>query len=72
MRTGHGPEAEYVRSGETGLLCSVRSSEALAAAVREVLAARERYSVNALAYAREHLMLDRMVDGLEAAIRHAI
>ena len=72
MRTGHGPEVESVRSGETGLLCSVRSAEALAAAVREILADRERYSANALAYARERLTLDRMVDGLEAAIRHAI
>ena len=38
----------------------------------EVLADREQYSANALAYAQEHLTLDRMVDGLEAAIRHAI
>ncbi len=68
----HSPEAEYVRSGETGLLCSGRSSGALAAAVREALANRERYSSNALACAREDLTLDRMVDGLEAAIRHAM
>ena len=68
----HSPEVEYIRSGETGLLCSGNSSEALAAGVREVLADRERYSANALAYAQEHLTLDRMVDGLEAAIRHAI
>ncbi len=71
-RAGNGPEVEYVRSGETGLLCSDNSSEALAAGVREILADRERYSANALAYAKEHLTLDRMVDGLEAAIRHAI
>ena len=68
----HGPEADYVRSGETGLLCPGDSSEALAAGVREALADRERYSANALAYAREHLALDRMADGLEASIRHAI
>ena len=68
----HSPEVEYIRSGETGLLCSGNSSEALAAGVREVLADRERYSANALAYAQEHLTLGRMVDGLEAAIRHAI
>ncbi len=68
----HSPEVEYVHSGETGLLCSGDSSEALAAGVREVLADRERYSANALAYAREHLTLDRMVGGLESAIRHAI
>lgn len=68
----HSPEVEYVRSGETGLLCSENTSAALAASVREVLADRERYSANALAYARAHLTLDRMVDGLEAAIRHAI
>ena len=68
----HSPEVEYIRSGETGLLCSGNSSEALAAGVREVLADRERYSANALVYAQEHLTLGRMVDGLEAAIRHAI
>ena len=68
----HSPEVEYVRSGETGLLCSGNSSEALAAGVREVLADRERYSANALAYAQEHLTLSSMVDGLEAAIRHVL
>ena len=68
----HSPEVEYVRSGKTGLLCSGNSPEALAEGVREVLADRERYSTNALAYAQEHLTLDRMVDGLEAAIRHVI
>ena len=71
-RAGNGPEVEYVRSGETGLLCSGRSSEALAAGVREVLADRDRYSTNALTYAKEHLTLDRMVGGLEAAIRHVM
>ena len=68
----HSPEVEYVRSGETGLLCSGRSPEALAAGVREVLADRDRYSTNALTYAKEHLTLDKMVDGLEAAIRHVM
>ncbi len=68
----HSPEVEYVRSGETGLLCSGNSSEALAAGVRKVLADRERYSANALAYAQEHLTLSNMVDGLEAAIRHVL
>ena len=68
----HSPEVEYVRSGETGLLCSGDSSEALAKGVREVLADRERYSANALTYAQEHLTLGSMVDGLEAAIRHVL
>ncbi|MXW63375.1 MAG: glycosyltransferase family 4 protein [Bacteroidetes bacterium SB0662_bin_6] len=67
----HSPEVEYVRSGKTGLLCSGHTSEALAASVREVLADQDRYSSNALAYARKHLTIDRMVDGLEAAVRHA-
>lgn len=68
----HSPEVEYVRSGETGLLCSGNSSEALAAGVREVLVDRARYSAHALAYAQEHLTLSNMVDGLEAAIRHVL
>ncbi len=67
----HSPEVEYVHSGKTGVLCSGNTSEALAASVREVLADQDRYSTNALAYAKEHLTLDRMVDGLEAAVRHA-
>ena len=71
-RAGNGPEVEYVQSGKTGLLCSDNSSEALAAGVREVLADRERYSANALAYAQEYLTLEKMVDALESAIRYAI
>ena len=71
-RAGNGPEVEYVQSGETGLLCSGNSSESLAAGVREVLANLERYSTNALSYAQEYLTIEKMVDGLESAIRNAI
>ena len=38
-------------------------------AVERVLAERARFSQNAYDYARTHLTIDQMVDGLEAAIR---
>jgi glycosyltransferase involved in cell wall biosynthesis len=67
----HSPEVEYVQSGETGLLCEGDGAEALAAAVGTVLADQERFSTNAMNYARTYLRIDRMVDGLEGAIRYA-
>ena len=71
-RAGNGPEVDYVQSGETGLLCAGNSPESLAEGVREVLADLERYSANALSYAQEYLTIEKMVDGLESAIRNAI
>ena len=46
-------------------------TEALVKGVKTVLADRERYSANALAYVREHLTIDHMVDGLMGAIEFA-
>lgn len=67
----HSPEIAYLIPGENGELAAPADPEALANAVELVLARRESYARNALRYAREHLTLDRMVDGLEAAIRFA-
>ncbi len=67
----HSPEVEYVEPRRTGLLTTGEGADDLAQAVREVLADLERYSANARAVAREHLTLDRMVDGLMAAISFA-
>lgn len=67
----HSPEVEYVQPGETGLLSEGDGAEDLAAAVRIVLADQERFSTNAMNYARTYLRIDRMVDGLEGAIRYA-
>ncbi len=65
----HGPEVEYVRSGWNGMLAEHGNVGALAEAVLHVLSEQDFFSRNALAEAREGLTLDRMVDGLEAAVR---
>lgn len=69
--TAHSPEVEYVRSGENGLLVGGRTAGALFGGVQSVLADHPRYSANASAYARKHLTVDRMVEGLHGAIQHA-
>lgn len=67
----HSPEVEYVQTGENGLLSEGDGADDLAEAVRAVLADHARMSQKALDYARTHLRIDRMVDGLEGAIRYA-
>lgn len=67
----HSPEVEYLESGENGILTDGNSADDLAAAVHTVLANQARFSDHALTYARTHLRIDRMVDGLEGAIRYA-
>lgn len=67
----HSPEVEYVRSGENGMLCSGSTPDDLYDGVRKVLEELPRYSANAVAYARDHLTTDRMVDGLHAAVLYA-
>lgn len=67
----HSPEVEYVSPGQTGLLTETEGADALADAVRAVLADGEGYATRALAYAREHLQLTQMVDGLADAIAYA-
>ncbi len=67
----HSPEAAYVEPGENGLLARPNDTASMLEAVERILADHARFSQNALAYARAHLTLDQMVDGLEAAIRFA-
>lgn len=69
--TSHSPEVEYVESGETGILCEGETPEDLVFGIRFVLNDLTRFSANALAFARSHLTIDRMVDGLYGAIGHA-
>jgi len=64
----HSPEVAYLRPGENGLLARHDDPTALLQAVERVLADRVRFSQNAYDYARVHLTIDQMVDGLEAAI----
>lgn len=66
----HGPEAEHVVPGRTGMLVPARC-ETLAAAVDEVMDRREVFSTHALETARRELSVDRMVDGLVEAVRFA-
>lgn len=67
----HGPEIDYIQDGVNGLIVERGSPEALARGVERVLQRREAYSEAARTYARRHLSLERMVDGLEAAV-HAL
>lgn len=66
----HGPEIDYVVEGENGLLAPA-DAESLVSAVERVLRDRERFSSAARQYARTHLSIERMVEGLEAAIAYA-
>ena len=65
----HSTEVAYVQPGENGLLARPDDPAAMLETVERVLADRARFSQNAYDYARTHLTIDQMVDGLEAAIR---
>lgn len=67
----HSPEVAYVEPGRNGMLAPHGDLDALVAATRHVLAHQADFSRNALAYARAHLTINQMVDGLEAAVRYA-
>lgn len=65
----HSPEVAYVRPGENGMLSEFGNVTAMVEAVQHILMNQDRFSTSAFLYAREHLTIDRMVDGLEAAVR---
>ena len=67
----HSPEIEYLRPGSNGLLAPHGSTEGLVRATLNVLQDRQRFSAHALEFARSHLSVQTMLDGLDAAIRHA-
>lgn len=64
----HSPEIAYVQSGINGVLVPWDNHGALVGGIRQVLESQEEFSRNAYTYARENLSLERMVDGLAAAI----
>lgn len=66
----HGPEFESVVDGYNGIVAQ-RKEGGLLQAIRRVLNDQPSFSGNALRYAREHLSMEQMVDGLDAAIRYA-
>jgi len=68
----HGPEIEALRHGENGLLYLDGSVAALAAALRRILeneTLRRDMSAAALRTVEERYTIDRMVEGMEAAVR---
>ena len=67
----HSPEITYLESGTNGLVVPHGDIAAMAQAVRMIIDDRDRYSANALAYAREELDLQTMVSGLVQAIGFA-
>ncbi len=67
----HSPEITYIQEGENGLLSPYGDAEGLVQAVRVILANQKHFSEKAISYAREHLQIEGMVDGLEQAIRFA-
>ncbi|GMQ82897.1 MAG: hypothetical protein BMS9Abin05_2363 [Rhodothermia bacterium] len=66
----HSPEWSHIRTRINGVLATDSSARSLAQAVSEILADQTTYSANARDYALEHLSVDQMLDGLEAAIRY--
>ncbi len=67
----HSPEVDYLEPGQNGELAPSDAPSAFADAINLVMKDRDRYSINARKYAEKNLTVDRMVDGLEFAIRHA-
>lgn len=66
----HSPEWSHIRTKSNGVLAADSSARSLAQAVSEILADQTTFSANARDYAIEHLSVDQMLDGLEAAIRY--
>lgn len=67
----HSPEVTYLKHGHNGLMVPHGSVPALADAVQDILADQAQYSARALSYARTHLDMSTMVDGLVKAVRFA-
>jgi glycosyltransferase involved in cell wall biosynthesis len=65
----HGPEVDYVRTGENGILAAHDDPDSLHRAVEEVLQNQADFSKSALRYARTCLRADQMLDGIEEALR---
>jgi glycosyltransferase involved in cell wall biosynthesis len=72
----HGPEWRYLTPGKTGWFADAYSDDALALVCREYLGRSDesRASVRAACadYARDHLGIDRMVDGMMAVVTAAL
>ncbi len=63
----HSPEVDFIENGQNGILVNSPSPDTFADAVLTV-ASDDSYSREALAFARSHLNIEQMVDGLEGAV----
>lgn len=63
----HSPEVDFVQNGQNGLLVESPDPDTFARAVLTV-ASDPAFGRNAQAYARSHLNIEHMVDGLEGAV----
>ena len=66
----HGPEAEYIIPGKTGILVDDGDTEAMADAVRNILAERGRYYDEAVSFAKARLTVDRFIRGFQEAVAY--
>ena len=66
----HSPEIAYLEPGRNGLLTPFGNTFCMVDAVEQILANRAWYASNASAYARSHLGLDTMIDGIVQAVNH--
>ncbi len=68
---GHGPEVAYVIHGKNGMLCAPNDVAALRNGIEHVLTNQSAFSTYARHYARTHLTLPIMMEGLVRAIQFA-
>lgn len=66
----HSPEIEYLIDGRNGYIVPHEDVEAFCEAIEEVMRRQDEFARQALAFARENLTVERMVDGLAAAFRY--
>ena len=67
----HSPEIEYLQPGINGMQADYDNLNSLVNATLTVLEDQDRFSSHAYSYARSHLQLDGMIDGLVQAIKYA-
>ena len=67
----HSPEIAYLRPGQNGLVAPYGDTDGLVSAVCAVLANRRQYSEQAISFARAHLGVQQMVEGLAQAVLFA-
>jgi glycosyltransferase involved in cell wall biosynthesis len=67
----HSPEVAYVTQRDNGILSEYGNRDAMLQALVDVLEDQDRYSRNALNFARQNLTIDRMIEGMVEAVGFA-